>query len=112
MFSMQLVIALFRKGVIVLPSGDEMFPATKGAIRQVLGKVQTFLDRSNTLVLTLWAALYALAFLAIRQVVWTVFSTFDNVWIIAGICGLFAAPFIIPGALGSIFRTLKNSMKK
>ena len=113
LFITQFVLALFKKGVLTLPKGDEeSLPFIKGGIRKAWDEIQEFIARSNTLVLILIVAAQVIVFLVLRQLVWTSMGVFQNIWVAGGVTALAVAPFVIPGALPAIIRALKNKEGK
>lgn len=96
------VTALFKKGVIALPKGDEeALPFIKNGIRRGWTEIQEFIARSNTLVLMLIVLGQVIVWLILRMAVWNAMGIFNNMWVAGGVVALVISPFVIPGALAA-----------
>lgn len=103
------VTALFKKGVIALPKGDEeSLPFIKNGIRRGWTEIQEFIARSNTLVLMLIVLGQVIVWLMLRMAVWNAMGIFNNIWVAGGVVALVISPFVIPGALAAIGRALRH----
>lgn len=103
------VTALFKKGVIALPRSDaESLPFIKDGIRTGWKEIQEFIARSNTLVLMLIVLSQVIVWLVLRLAVWNAMGIFNNIWVAGGVTALVISPFVIPGALATIGRALRN----
>lgn len=111
-----LVQLLARNGMIALPERaeveDERIEAGRSAIRDIVGMVQAFIDRSSLARLTLIAVAYGVGFMVVRLIVAWGLGILGNVWVAIAVGLIVASLICFPTLFAGLMKAVKTPVKK